>query len=406
MQRRKCSTITVVLAAILCITFSKTTAQDPNELRQQINTSQTRLDQIRAERKQLQQELSDLTGQVTNISEEISNIEKQISASTSLLAELNIQLGTLSDQVTAMTRNMLNTRDVLAVRTVTLHQRLREIYKRGPLQPIQVLFSSRSFSDLLNRYKYLHDVALFDRMLVREVHDLERKLMDQRTTLSKDAQTIQRVRLEKLSEFDELERLETQRQRRLTVFTGRQSEARSTLTHLATEEQKLRSLLEELEENRRRNEREIGVATTSTLTTSDLGNLDWPLDGDILYQFGPQREANTTIPREGLGIRAERGSPVHAVDIGTVGSVVARSSGQTVILNHGGGFYSSYQRLQNVTVTQSQRVEQGQIIGYVGGDSTNPYIEFQIYEPSSTGPRAVDPVRWLQNRTRANDRNE
>ena len=74
MQRRKCSTITVVLAAILCITFSKTTAQDPNELRQQINTSQTRLDQIRAERKQLQQELSDLTGQVTNISEEISNI--------------------------------------------------------------------------------------------------------------------------------------------------------------------------------------------------------------------------------------------------------------------------------------------------------------------------------------------
>ncbi len=406
MQHRRGWTIVVFLAAILCATFSSTDAQDPNQLRQQINTSQTRLDQIRAERQQLQQQLSDLTGQVTNISEEISNIENQISSSTSLLAELNIQLGTLSDQVTAMTRDMLNTRDALAVRTVTLHQRLREIYKRGPLRPIQVLFSSRSFSDLLNRYKYLHDVALFDRMLVREVHDLERKLTDQRATLSTDAQTIQRVRLEKLDEFDELERLETQRQRRLAVFTGRQSEARSTLTHLATEEQQLRTLLEELEERRRRNEREVGIATISNLTTSDLGNLNWPLDGDILYQFGPQREGNTTIPREGLGIRAERGSPVHAVDTGIVGSVVARSSGQTVILDHGGGFYSSYQRLQNVTVTQNQRVEQGQIIGHVGGDSTNPHIEFQIYEPGSAGPRAVDPVRWLRNRTRENDYNE
>jgi septal ring factor EnvC (AmiA/AmiB activator) len=406
MQRRGCSTIVVFLAAILCATSSRAEAQDPNQLRHQINASQTRLDQIRAERQRLQQELNDLTGQVTNVSEEISNIEKQISASTSLLAELNIQLGTLSDQVTVMTRDMLNTRDALAVRTVTLHQRLREIYKRGPLRPIQVLFSSRSFSDLLNRYKYLHDVALFDRMLVREVHDLERKLTDQRATLSTDAQTIGRVQLEKLNEFDELERLETQRQRRLAVFTGRQSEAHSTLAHLATEEQQLRALLEELEEKRRRNEREIGVATISNLTTSDLGNLDWPLDGDILYQFGPQHEGNTTIPREGLGIRAERGSPVHAVDAGTVGSVVARSSGQTVILDHGGGFYSSYQRLRNVTVTQSQRVEQGQIIGHVGGDSTNPHIEFQIYEPSSAGPRAVDPVRWLRNRTRANDHNE
>ena len=150
MQRRRGWTIVVFLAAILCTTFSSMNAQDPNQLRQQINTSQTRLDQIRAERQQLQQQLSDLTGQVTDISEEISNIENQIAASTSLLAELNIQLGTLSDQVTVMTRDMLNTRDELAVRTVTLHQRLREIYKRGPLRPIQVLFSSHSFSDLLN----------------------------------------------------------------------------------------------------------------------------------------------------------------------------------------------------------------------------------------------------------------
>ena len=406
MQRRGCSTLFALLTVVLCATAPKTAAQDPTQLRQQINEGRTRLERIRAERQRLQQELNDLTGQVIDVNAEILNIERQITISASLLAELNIQIGTLSDRVTVMTRDMLRTHDVLTVRKVTLYQRLREIYKRGPLRTIQVLLSSRSFSDLLNRYKYLHDVALFDRILVREVEDLERELVRQRDDLSQETQHIGRVRIEKLEEFNELERLDTQRQRRLTLFTGRQNQAHSTLMDLATEEKQLRAVLEELEARRRSNEREMGTATISNLTTSDLGNLNWPVDGEILYQFGPQREGNTTIPREGLGIRAQRGAPVHAVDRGTVGTVVARPSGQTVILDHGGGFYSSYQRLQNVTVAEGQQVEQGQVIGRVGGNTTNPHIEFQIYEPSSAGPRAVDPVRWLRNRARTDEQNE
>jgi len=117
-----------------------------------------------------------------------------------------------------------------------------------------------------------------------------------------------------------------------------------------------------------------------------------------VWRFGPEREGRTTIPREGIGIAAPRGTPVNAVDRGTVASVAARASGQTVILDHGGGFYSSYQKLRDVTVREGQAVGEGQPIGHVGGDATQPHIEFQIYEPGAVGPRAVDPVRWLRGR--------
>ena len=379
-------------------TPSPATAQESSDVRRRLDESQGRLELIREERERLRRELAGIAGQVSGDSAELLNIERQIGASASLLAEFDVQLLALSEQLTAMTREMLLTRDELTARQVVLRGRLRDIYKRGPLHAVEVLLSSRSFSDLLNRYRYLRDVAVFDRMLLEDVSDLESSLADQRSGLSRERDRIARVRAENVREYDELERLEQQRQERLRRFSDRRAEAQSTLARLATEEAQLRALIAGLEDRRRSAEREAGTTSVSSLTTGDLGRLAWPVEGEVLWRFGPEREGRTTIPREGIGIAAPRGTPVSAVDLGTVASVVARASGQTVILDHGGGFYSSYQKLRDVTVREGQPVEEGQAIGHVGGDATRPHIEFQIYEPGAVGPRAVDPVRWLRDR--------
>ena len=373
-------------------------AQESSDVRRRLEESEGRLELIREERQRLRRELEGIAGQVTGDSAELVNIERQIAASASLLAEFDVQRLALSERLTAMTREMLLTRDELAARQVVLRARLRDIYKRGPLRTVEVLLSSRSFSDLLNRYRYLRDVAVFDRILVEDVRKLEDTLADLRGGLSRESDRIARVRAENRREYDELERLERQRQERLRRFADRRDEAQSTLARLAAEEAELRALMAGLEERRRSAEREAGAASVSSLTSGDLGSLAWPVEGEVLWRFGPEREGRTTIPREGIGIAAPRGTPVSAVDRGTVASVAARASGLTVILDHGGGFYSSYQKLRDVTVREGQAVGGGQAIGHVGGDATRPHIEFQIYEPGTVGPRAVDPVRWLRGR--------
>lgn len=373
-------------------------AQESPDVRRRLEESEGRLELIREERQRLRRELEGIAGQVTGDSAELVNIERQIAASASLLAEFDVQRLALSERLTAMTREMLLTRDELAARQVVLRARLRDIYKRGPLRTVEVLLSSRSFSDLLNRYRYLRDIAVFDRILVEDVKELEDTLAELRGGLSREGDRIARVQAENRREYDELERLERQRQERLRRFADRRDEAQSTLARLAAEEAELRALMAGLEERRRSAEREAGAASVSSLTTGDLGSLAWPVEGEVLWRFGPEREGRTTIPREGIGIAAPRGTPVSAVDRGTVASVVARASGLTVILDHGGGFYSSYQKLREVTVREGQAVGEGQAIGHVGGDATRPHIEFQIYEPGTVGPRAVDPVRWLRGR--------
>ena len=373
-------------------------AQDPEEVRRQLEESQTRLQQIRAERSALETQLGDLSSQVHDVSEEIRNLEHQIAASASAMVELDVQIGALLDQVTIMTRDMLLNRDRLTARKAVLRERLRDIYKRGPLATFQVLLSSRSFADLINRYRYLHDVAMFDRLLVNEVEDLEEELQDQRDRLALETDRIQATRNERLTELDRLEQLEQQRQRRLRTYSSQQTQAQSRLTELASEEERLQGMIATLEARRREAERDLGVSTTPTLRTSDLGQLDWPVDGRILYEFGPQSDGTTTIFREGVGIAAPRGTPVQSIGGGTIVFAGPRTSGQTVIVDHGGGYYSVYTRLQSLTVIEGQTVTQGQMIGRVGGEANSPSIELQIYEPSAGGPRVVDPVRWLRDR--------
>ena len=372
-------------------------------LQERISESQTRLNQIRAERERLRREMGSLASQVHDETEAIANLERQIGTSSSVVAELDLQLSGVHSQVDLITRDMILTRDELALRRAVLGERLRQIYKRGALGTVQVLLGARSFTDLLNRYKYLRMVALQDRLIVGQVEELEARISEQRGLLADELQGIQRLRREKVAEVDELEQLETQRQRRLSRIRNRESAAKSEMSQLARDEERLRQLVVELEAARREAERLAGAVTTPTLRTADLGNLAWPVQGDVVYGFGRERRGTTTLSRDGVGIGAPPGTPVHAVEAGRV-AFAGRWGlyGPSVILSHGGGYYSLYLYMQNLAVREGEQVDSGQILGAVGGSSSpeGSHIEFQILQPGSGGePRPVDPVRWLRDRS-------
>jgi len=376
-------------------------AQD--SLQKQIEQSKTRLDQIRTERERLRNEMGQLAGQVHDETEAINNLERQIGTSSSVVAELDLQLSGVLAQVDRSTRDMVQTRDEVVFRKAVLRERLRQIYKRGQLATVQVLLGARSFTDLINRYKYLRLVALQDRLVMGQVEQLETRLSDQRELLATELDGIQRLRHEKVSEVDELEELEEQRQRRLSRIRSRETAAQSRLAQLARDEERLRQLVVDLEAARREAERLAGAVTTPTLRTADLGNLAWPVQGNVVYGFGPERRGNTTLARDGIGIGAPSGTPVHAVEAGKV-AFAGRWGlyGPSIILSHGGGYYSLYLYLQNLSVGEGDDVDSGQILGGVGGGGSpeGPHIEFQILQPGSAGePRPVDPVRWLRDRS-------
>ena len=374
-------------------------AQQNSELRE----SQARLDKIRQERQQLQRELEALKASVRDAARESENVARQRAASESALRELDYQAEVINTNVEETQLKLEQTQARLRDRTNALHSRLRSIYKRGKLHSVRVLLSAQSFSDVLRRYKYLHLIALNDRVIVNEVANLEADLESQEVTLRQSQAQLEGLRLEKSEELRQLEALEGRSNRTLRQFRERERVTSTRIAQLAKDEARLSGMIADLERRRL-----AGTEATraGAINTRDLGALNWPVEGDLVFRFGPERRPNGVVLRSnGIGIAAPAGTPVKAVEEGTVEIAGALEGyGQAVVIGHGAGYYTLYLRLRSVGVRVGQRISAGQAVGTVGAESSpeGPHLEFQVRTPNSSGtPAPVDPLTWLRARAGA-----
>lgn len=372
-----------------------------------LRTSQTKLDSIRQEQTRLRTELESLQTRVRDASQELTNITRQRETTASALLELDFQTSLLDENAARITQELGGTRAQMRRRTERLGNRLRAIYKRGPMHSVRVLLTAQSFADLLNRYRYLHILARRDRAMIAEVAELEQSLIAQDRALQETMRQLERLREDKALQVAELERLEQQRERALSQYRSAQTRTEGRLERLAQDARAMASVIERLERERVAAERraatgsEPAAAPSASISTRDLGTLNWPVEGRLVYRFGPERRPNGVVLRnQGIGIAAAAGTAVHAVEAGTV--VLARpfeGYGPTVMLSHGGGYYTLYLYLQSITVREGEPVGAGATIGTVGGEQTpeGAHLEFQVRAPVRTGvPEAVDPLSWLR----------
>jgi septal ring factor EnvC (AmiA/AmiB activator) len=357
------------------------------------------LEGIRRERSEVEQELERLRTQVHSLSDELSNIERQKETTNRIVNELDRQINGLSDQIDRTTVDLVLAQDALSEKRAVLERRLVDIYKRGPLYAYQVLLAAESFGDLLSRYKYLYLVTRQDRLLANDMSKLQRRIARERQTLVDGRDALARRKSERTEELARYLQLEHERQASLRETRRSAREAQQRLSQLERDEKSLNDRIAALERARREAEARGVAPGTAAITTADLGQLDWPVEGRIIYQFGTAAGPNNTrIPWHGIGIAAPAGTPVRAIASGTVSLAGPLGTYLTsVLLDHGGGYYTFYGYLSDATVTQRERVLKGQIIGHVGGQSSDqgPHLHFEI---RGQGGIALDPVNWLRSR--------
>ena len=391
----------IAVSALACMAGALAGQTD---LRREILESQRRVEQIRAERSRLEGEIGDVRKRVRDASEDLANVERRLSASRSVLAEIQFQSDAVTQSIQETTRELVQAHEKLAENEAVLNRRLRDIYKMGPLHTVGVLLGASSFTDLLNRYRYLQRIASFDRSLVSRVETIEGELVERNDDLRQRMAELGSLRQNRLSEVAQLRSVESERQTALAEFRSRERQTASRLEELDADEGRMTQLIGDLETRRREIEARSATARAdASLSADDAGSLDWPLDGEVIYRFGRERRPNGTVLRwNGIGISASPGSPVTAVRAGTV--VLAgpfEGYGPTVVLSHGDGFYTLYLYLEETGVVEGRTVSIGQVVGTVGGTDTpeGPHIEFQVRAPVNGGsPQAQDPLQWLSAR--------
>ena len=365
---------------------------------ERIRAQREELERIRRERGDLERQMANLQGNVHELREEVFNLDRQREATERVIETLDRQLAAINTDVNETTTRMQRAEGELGVRRATLERRLVDIYKRGPLYSTEALLTARTFGELVARYKYMHELAVHDRALVGRVQLLRDQVARQRRDLVTLRQAVEENRTDKQAEEDRLARLRGERSSNLQQVQRSAQQIQDRLSALRASESRLTNVIASIESERRRSAATRPSATreSSTLRTSDLGRLDWPVDGTVLYRFGRVVNPNNTTTRwNGIGIAAAKGTPVHSVAPGTVVSVGQLGTyGLTVIVQHGGGDYSVYASLNSSSVLKNQAIRKGDVVGTVGvsDPELRPHLHFEI-RPQG---RAVDPESWLR----------
>jgi septal ring factor EnvC (AmiA/AmiB activator) len=390
-------------AGLLALLFAVSSLACPLRLpaqtaEQRLRQQREELDKIRLERSELQRRLQELQGKAHDLAEEATNMRRQADATTRLVRSLDRQLEEINQDVDSTSESVGRAEENVRDKRAALRRRLVDIYKRGPTHTVEALLSARTFGELVGRYRYLHELALHDRAVVGQVERLYDEIDEQRSLLLRLQEELRRNREEKATEIARLRSLEGQRTRSLAEVQQTEKQVKDRLARIQRDEQRLGQLLASLEAARRREESGSPTPAPSTLRTSDLGQLDWPVEGTILYRFGRAvNPNNTTIRWNGIGIQAATGTPVKAVAAGEVMLVQPIGTyGLTVIIQHGGGDYSVYGSLSRADVRANTQVRQGQVIGAVG--AADPEMEAHLHFEIRPKGRATDPLEWLAGR--------
>lgn len=374
-----------------------------------LETQRSRLEQLQQEIAEKRAEAARLERTASSVLDELEALERERGVTRSLIRNLESEIEHRTIQIEETTRDLARVQDEMVIKRQMLARRLRTIYKVGKYGDFEVLLMARSFPEILGRYRYLRLVADQDRRLLDRISRLEREVRRNRAGLEIARETLTRARAERLEQERALSRSEGERQRILQRVKSERSQRLEAAEALEEEKRKIQAVLATLE--RRRAEREalarreaeaagraVPVPEASTLT-GEFGELDWPVEGEIIERFGRSTHPvyNTEVINNGIDIRAPRGTPVRTVAAGEV--VYADWNGGyglMVIVHHGDGHYSLYGHLDRALVAVGQRVARDDPVGTVGetGSLVGAKLHFEIRE----GRRAVDPIEWLKRR--------
>jgi murein DD-endopeptidase MepM/ murein hydrolase activator NlpD len=150
--------------------------------------------------------------------------------------------------------------------------------------------------------------------------------------------------------------------------------------------------------------REIGsMLNSQSALLTEIPSI-WPIKsglGHVSMFFGQNINpfSGQYYIHKGIDISTYRsGDPVVTTADGQVVTIeYTEDFGNYVIIRHKHGYYTRYAHLLSARVRLGQRVQQGEVIGYIGntGLSTGPHLHYEIH----IGSDVVDPYKYMNIRS-------
>ena len=333
--------------------------------------------------------------------EEIQRLENEIAATNQKIAALNEQMSEVEENLQLTVKELTEAEERVVTRDGLLKSRMRLLYVNGFVSYLDVLLSSTSFVDFLDRIDALQSIVTQDKEI------LELNIMDKQTVERKKADV--EAQLEYVAGLVEQtaalqSELQAKREKKEVAIASLEAQEHELEEVTEEEEQRLMELADEqakLAKKQRELKQQAAQSKKKNVVKYTGGQLKWPVPDSqrVTSQFGTRTHPITgkRHTHSGLDIGAPSGTTIVAAASGEV--ILAQwygGYGNCVIIEHKDGFRTLYAHIRSggIKVKVGDIVSAGEKIAEVGstGNSTGNHLHFGVYVNNV----AVDPEPYLR----------
>ncbi|AEI38786.1 peptidoglycan DD-metalloendopeptidase family protein [Paenibacillus mucilaginosus] len=371
---------------------------------------QNELNQLRQQKNAYQKKQAETDKQIAQVQNEKARTESDLDALMGQIDSTNTKLNQLNEQIytvkTSLEQNAVELDEAevrIETRDQLLKSRLRLMYMNGAVSYADVLLSSTSFSDFLDRLQALQSIVSQDKDILEANKRDHKVIADKRVVIEQKLAEVKTL----YGQVSEIKADLVEKEKEKEVRIASLSQQEEQLEHIneeieqqvmaaaAAESKKQQALFKEQQRvareaeaaRKKNNTSNKGVIAPPQAYAAPGGKFGYPLRSYVSKSsdFGSRRDPITgrTASHSGVDLPAPNGTDILAAEDGVV--IMAQSwsgYGNTVMIDHGGGIWTLYGHIRNggIAVEKGETVKKGQKIAEVGstGRSTGNHLHFEV----------------------------
>lgn len=338
--------------------------------------------------------ISNTENEKKSVSTDIENLDAKIQVTSAKISTLESEIVRLNKDIAENQEKLEEAQVNLSENTDALRMRLREMYKRGNVNYLEVILNSKDIEELLRNNEIISSIARADRELIEfiqeqidTIKETEERLQIDKAKVSASKAAVENERQSYQAAVDAKNNYMKVLESNLDLYKAEFEKAQSNWDALDSE---IARLQKEITAQKKAEEAAARRATRvhSNITVSsgprNGQSYTWPLPGhySISSPFGYRVHPILGYSKfhSGVDIPAPSGTPIVAAKSGTViMSQLMSGYGNVVMVDHG-DTVTVYAHCSALNVGVGESVKAGDVIAFVGstGLSTGAHLHFEV----------------------------
>lgn len=364
-------------------------ADEISDLKNSIQQKQNAISQAQNEKKVLQSGLTDVKKVISSLETSKKNLANYISQLDVTLSEAQAKIEELKQMITDKEADIEETSKELdeAIKTEetqyqAMKDRIRFIYLTGDNMYLDLLFSAKSFGDMLNKVDYVEKLSAYDRKMLILFQETRAYVAACKEQLEAEHEVLEEAKADVEKEEEALEKLIAEKEVQITAYesdiNNREKLVKEYEQMIAAQNAEIKALEDAVAA-------EKAALASKTQRRYDGGVFAWPAPSfkRVSDDYGNRIHPILKVQQfhNGIDLAAPGGSPILAAYDGTViAADYSSTMGNYVMIDHGDNLYTVYMHASALYVSKGANVSKGQKIAAVGstGRSTGNHLHFSV----------------------------